>query len=88
MLLPTKPSTAGSNVSDVTTVNATAMIAPVASPFTNEIPIRNMPAREMITVQPAKNTALPDVITALLTAACGSSPPWMPCRYRATMNSA
>ena len=72
MFLPTKPSTAGSSVSDVAIVIATARIAPVARPLTKSMPIRYMPASEMITVQPAKNTALPDVATAFTTAACGS----------------
>ena len=86
MFLPTKPSTAGSSVSDVAIVIATARIAPVASPLTNSMPMRYMPASEMITVQPAKKTALPDVDTALTTALCGSRSAWIPCRYRATMN--
>ena len=36
-------------------------IAPVASPETNSMPIKYMPASEMITVHPAKKTALPAV---------------------------
>ncbi len=80
MLLPTKPSTAGSRVSEVKIVIATARIAPVASPLMNSMPTRYMPASEMMTVQPAKKTALPDVDTALVTARWGSMPAWMPCR--------
>ena len=60
-------------------VSATARIAPVASPETNSMPIKYMPASEMITVHPAKKTALPAVAIDFTTAASGVSPscrPW------------
>jgi hypothetical protein len=85
---PTKPSRAGSRVSDATMVTATTVAAPMASPFTKLMPMMSMPRREMTTVVPAKVTARPAVSMASVVA---NSPPWPSCRfsrYRVTMNSA
>ena len=79
MLRPTKPSTAGSNVTAASTVTATTAAAPMPNPLMNDRPIASMPSNAMITVRPANNTARPDVSMAVITASSGSRPacrPW------------
>ena len=69
-----KPSIAGSNVTDASITTSTADTAPTASPRRKPRFITNRPSSEMITVQPAKITARPDVVIAVMTARRGSSP--------------
>ena len=61
---PTKPSSAGSSVTDASMVNNTVIDAPIAKPFMNDTPMINMPNSEMTTVVPAKITARPAVLIA------------------------
>ena len=56
---------AGSNVSEATSVTNTTAAAPIPNPLTNSTPIVSMPSSEMITVMPANATARPDVSSAI-----------------------
>ena len=76
MWLPAKPSSAGSRVSAATTATSTAVDVPMARPWKNDMPISNMPSREMTTVQPAKATARPAVPNASTIACSAPSPRW------------
>ncbi len=76
MVCPTKPSTAGSNVTEASMTTRTAHTAPTARPRRKPRFITKRPSNEMITVEPAKITARPDVVIAVITAARGSSPAW------------
>jgi hypothetical protein len=76
MLLPAKPITAGSNVTDASIVTRTVVALPTATPSTNANPISSIPSSEMTTVVPAKSTARPDVIKAARLADSGSWPAW------------
>ena len=74
ILCPMKPSMAGSSVTDASITTSTADTAPTASPRRKPRFITNRPSSEMITVQPAKITARPEVVIDVMTAARGSSP--------------
>ena len=65
---------AGSIVSATTTDRAT--VAAAATPITvrNGMPVMNRPTRAMITVRPAKMTALPEVASDFPIDSCTSSP--------------
>ena len=77
MLVPTKPSSAGSRVTAASTVTATTDAAPMPSPLMKASPIASMPSRAMMTVSPANTTARPAVSIAVTTAVSGS---WPACR--------
>ena len=62
---PAYAMSAGSNVSDATSVTNTTTAAPMPNPLTNSTPMVSMPSSEMITVMPAKATARPDVSSAI-----------------------
>ncbi len=76
MLVPTKPSTAGSRVTAASTVHATTAAEPMPRPLMNDRRMASMPTRAMITVRPAKSTARPEVSMAVTTASSGSRPDW------------
>ena len=62
---PANPRSAGSRVSDATTVVATTSAAEMARPETNETPMTSIPRNEITTVAPAKVTARPAVSIAM-----------------------
>ena len=62
---PKKPSSAGSSVSEASTVVATLSDAATATPYRNDRPRANSPSRAMQTVMPANSTARPEVSTAV-----------------------
>jgi hypothetical protein len=64
-LSPAKPSSAGSRVTDATTVTATVVAALTARPYTYPRPISTMPSREITTVAPAKTADRPAVSIAI-----------------------
>ena len=72
----TKPSIAGSSVTDAIIIVSTAREPATARPDTNFSPTRNMPSSEIITVVPANRTARPAVSSAVAVAVSGSWPPW------------
>ncbi|MNC59432.1 hypothetical protein D3C75_1092420 [compost metagenome] len=65
---PTRPSSAGSRVSARRTVIRTLTAATRAMVDKNPMPMTSMPHSAIMTVSPAKNTALPAVPTARLAA--------------------
>ena len=71
---PTKPSSAGSSVTEAIIVKSTVIDAPTAMPFMKLTPMINMPRSEITTVVPANNTARPAVSTASAVAAAQSPP--------------
>ena len=89
MLRPTKPSTAGSSVTDASIVRSTPVAAATASADVRSVPITNSPSTEITTVPPANSTARPAVsmasIDGILRWSCR---PASALRYRVTMNSA
>ena len=88
MARPAKPRIAGRRVTAASITSSTASAAPVAMPRMKGMPMKNMPSREITTVQPANSTARPAVVSEVTTACRGSSPSCSPFRYRVTMNSA
>ena len=79
---------AGSSVSEVAIVNSTAMLDAMPTPLRMLTPRASMPSSAMQTTEPAKNTARPEVLTAVTTAVSTSRPARSPWRKRVTMNSA
>ncbi len=77
---PKKPSSAGSRVSDASTVVATANEEATATPYRKDSPRANRPSRAMHTVIPAKSTARPEVSIAVTVASSGDLPSSRPCR--------
>ncbi|MNN70455.1 hypothetical protein D3C81_1863050 [compost metagenome] len=65
---PTRPNSAGSRVNDSRTVISTVTAATSAMVDRKPMPMTSMPHRAIMTVSPAKNTALPAVPTARLAA--------------------
>ena len=85
---PAKPSSAGSSVSEATSVIATTTAMPMARPETKLSCMISMPSSEMTTVVPANTTARPAVSIAI---SVESSMLWPLCRFsrnRVTMNRA
>ena len=82
------PISAGSMVSATTTDSAT--VAAAATPITvrKGMPVMNRPTSAMITVSPAKMTALPEVARDLPIDSCTSSPWASWSRWRERMNRA
>jgi hypothetical protein len=80
MLVPTKPSTAGSSVTAASIVIRTPIEMPTARPRIMSSPMVNMPITAMITVQPANRTARPAVSIARTVARSGSRPACKPSR--------
>ena len=71
MLRPTKPSSAGSSVTDANIVVSTPIEMPMATPRIIDVFISSRPSTEMTTVVPANSTARPAVSSACTTAAFG-----------------
>ena len=88
MRLPTIVMSEGRSVIDAIIITATAMAIPIANPLTNDKPIARRPSSAMITVEPAKSTARPDVSIASTTDSSMESPLWSPSRNRVTINKA
>ena len=84
----TMPRSAGSKVTEASIMTRTPIAAPVARPRTNDKPMTYKPRSEIMTVTPAKRTALPLVSTASTTASSTDIPACKPSRYRVTMNNA
>ena len=70
------------------TATAAASDVPTARPCRKLRPIRSIPSTEIMTVNPAKTTARPDVAIASITAASGDPVRCSAVRYRVTMKSA
>ncbi len=86
---PTRPSSDGSRVSAMTTASSTVAAATNAMVVSMEMPMMLSDASAMITVRPAKNTALPAVPTARAAASRASRPSCrISRRWRLTMNRA
>ncbi len=75
MLRPTKPSSAGSSVTDANMVVSTPIEMPIATPRITDVFISSRPSTEITTVVPAKSTARPAVSSACTTAALGHRDP-------------
>ena len=88
MLLPTKPSTAGSSVTAASIVISTPSEMPIARPCTAGTSISSIPSTAMTTVVPANTTERPAVSSASTTALSGWWPSRSACRYRVTISSA
>ena len=73
---PANPSSAGSSVSEATTVMATTTAALTARPWMKLMPITTMPRNDTTTVTPAKATARPAVSIAMDVASSGVWPWW------------
>ncbi len=73
-LRPKNPSSAGSRVSEATTVVATLREAATATPYRNDRPSANRPSSAMQTVMPANSTARPEVSSAVTVASSGLAP--------------
>ena len=74
MLRPTKPSSAGSSVTDASIVVSTPIAMPMATPRMIDVFISSRPSTEITTVVPANSTARPAVSSACTTLRSGSSP--------------
>ncbi|MNP14369.1 hypothetical protein D3C76_1066910 [compost metagenome] len=74
MRSPTNPSNAGNRVKATNTLMRTVAAATNAIVDKKVSPITSIPQRAIITVKPAKNTALPDVPIALAAASCALNP--------------
>ena len=74
MRSPTQPSSAGSSVSETSTISTTPTAAARATAVTNSRPISVRPISEMTTVVPAKITARPLVSIASATESSTESP--------------
>ena len=74
MLRPTKPSSAGSSVTDASIVMSTPIEMPMATPRMIDVFMSSRPSTEITTVVPAKSTARPAVSIACTTLRSGSSP--------------
>ena len=72
--VPSKDSAAGSAVSEPRTATPTTVIAPTAKPVKMSIPVRNRPAREIITVSPDTTMARPEVAAAVRSASAWLAP--------------
>ena len=86
--VPTQPRSAGSRVSDPSTIMSTPIDEAIATPCTKSRPMRHRPSSEMITVAPANSTARPLVSIDSATESSTSRPSRNPSRYLVTMNSA
>ncbi len=84
----TKPSSAGSSVTEAIIVTSTVSDAPMPRPCTNDSPMSSRPSSEMTTVVPAKSTARPAVSMATPVASADVRPLRSSSRYRVTMNRA
>ncbi len=71
---PTRPSRAGSRVTEASMVTATVEAAPMPSPEMNLRPMSSMPRSDTTTVRPAKTTARPAVSMARPTESSGERP--------------
>jgi hypothetical protein len=85
---PMNPSIAGRRVRAATMVRATPMAAATARPYRKLTPRANMPSSAMHTMIPAKSTARPEVLTALMMDDSTSRPATRPWRWRVTMKRA
>ena len=85
---PMKPNMAGRRVRAATMVRATPMAAATARPYRKLTPRANMPSSAMHTMIPAKSTARPEVLTALMMDDSTSRPATRPWRWRVTMKRA
>ena len=74
MLRPTKPSSAGSSVTDASIVVSTPIEMPMATPRMIDVFMSSRPSTEITTVVPAKSTARPAVSTRVHDAAFGIEP--------------
>lgn len=88
MVWPTKPSMAGSRVTEAIMVTRTAAAEPTDMPWRKGRFMSSRPSTEMMTVVPANSTALPAVVMAVTVASSGSWPACRLWRYRVTMNRA
>ena len=89
MRAPTQPSSAGSSVSDASTISSTPTADAMATPVTNARPISDRPSRAMMTVVPAKITARPLVSSAsAIESSTRRARRASASRYRVTMNRA
>ncbi len=81
---PARPSIAGTRVTAAAMAMKTATAAPTPMTERKGMPTTSSPSRAMITVTPAKTTALPAVPTAIAADSSGSSPraSWPRCRDR------
>ena len=86
--VPVKPSSAGSRVSEPSTVIATVAAAATATPFSSCWRSTSRPSMPIATVVPAVSTERPAVRIAVTAAASGSSPERSASRNLVTMNSA
>ena len=74
MLRPTNPSSAGSSVIDASMVVSTPAAIAMDTPRMIDVFMSHRPSTEMITVDPANNTARPAVSMACTTLRSGSRP--------------
>ena len=87
-LVPVKPSSAGSSVSEAMTVIATVTAAAIATPFSSDWRSTSSPSMPMTTVVPAVSTARPAVRIAVTIACSAGAPSCSSLRNLVTMNSA
>ena len=83
-----KPSRAGRSVRDANIVISTVSEEAMATPLRNESRRTSMPSSAIHTVMPAKSTARPEVLTAVIIESSTLIPRFRPWRLRVTMKSA
>ena len=71
---PSQASSAGSTVSEPSTATPTTAIVPNAMPLNTSYPVRNSPARAIMTVSPDTTMARPEVAAAVRRAWPGAAP--------------
>ncbi len=85
---PVSASRAGSRVRAASTATTTAIAAIKPIVVTSGMPATASDTSAIVTVQPAKKTAPPDVAAARAIDSSKGRPSWRPRRWRVTMNRA